>query len=147
MSKKVSGWPLIVPRELPEGLPAIESGDAGKVLTVNAGETGTEWAEPSGGGGAIKASVRGDADMQTGTITYGSCSHSGTELATAMDSGTFCYLVVNLYASDTLIAIMVATPIGWQADGSGYMMNFTFYDASTSEMKMISVKADKSIFA
>ena len=25
------------------GLPAIESGDAGKVLTVNAGETGAEW--------------------------------------------------------------------------------------------------------
>lgn len=33
------------------GLPSIESGDAGKVLTVNAGETGAEWASPSGGGG------------------------------------------------------------------------------------------------
>ena len=32
-------------------LPAIESGDAGKVLTVNEGETGTEWATPSGGDG------------------------------------------------------------------------------------------------
>lgn len=30
-------------------LPPIESGDAGKVLTVNAGETGAEWATPSGG--------------------------------------------------------------------------------------------------
>lgn len=31
------------------GIPAINSGDAGKVLTVNAGETGAEWATPSGG--------------------------------------------------------------------------------------------------
>ena len=35
------------------GLPAIESGDAGKVLTVNAGETGAEWASASGGGGNL----------------------------------------------------------------------------------------------
>lgn len=34
------------------GLPAIASGDAGKVLTVNAGETAAEWASASGGGGA-----------------------------------------------------------------------------------------------
>lgn len=32
-------------------LPAISSGDAGKVLSVNSGETGVEWATPSGGGG------------------------------------------------------------------------------------------------
>lgn len=34
-------------------LPAIEAGDAGKVLTVNAGETAAEWASPSGGGGNL----------------------------------------------------------------------------------------------
>ena len=34
-----------------DGLPAITSGDAGKVLTVNAGETGSEWAMPVSGGG------------------------------------------------------------------------------------------------
>lgn len=33
-------------------LPPIESGDAGKVLTVNDGETGAEWAAASGGGGS-----------------------------------------------------------------------------------------------
>lgn len=33
------------------GLPAIASGDAGKVLTVNAGETGSEWDMPVSGGG------------------------------------------------------------------------------------------------
>jgi len=31
-------------------LPTIASGDAGKVLTVNSGETGVEWTTPSGGG-------------------------------------------------------------------------------------------------
>lgn len=35
------------------GLPAISAGDAGKVLTVNAGETGAEWASPSGGGASL----------------------------------------------------------------------------------------------
>lgn len=32
-----------------DALPEIESGDAGKVLTVNEGETGAVWAEASGG--------------------------------------------------------------------------------------------------
>lgn len=34
-----------------EALPAIQSGDAGKVLTVSANESGAEWATASGGGG------------------------------------------------------------------------------------------------
>lgn len=34
-------------------VPAIAAGDAGKVLSVNSGETGTEWVTPSGGGGAV----------------------------------------------------------------------------------------------
>lgn len=37
------------------GLPVIASGDAGKVLVVNAGETGVEWTTPSGGGGDVFA--------------------------------------------------------------------------------------------
>lgn len=36
-------------------LPAISSGDAGKVLKVNAGETGVEWGEVSGGGSSYTA--------------------------------------------------------------------------------------------
>ena len=35
--------------DAPAELPAIASGDAGKVLSVNSGETGVEWATPSGG--------------------------------------------------------------------------------------------------
>lgn len=37
MSKKVSGWPLIAPKEFPKELPAIGESDAGKVLTVDDG--------------------------------------------------------------------------------------------------------------
>lgn len=47
MSKKVSGWPLIAPRKLPGGLPDIEEGDAGKVLTVGE-DGGAEWAAAGG---------------------------------------------------------------------------------------------------
>lgn len=36
--------------DLTDELPTIASGDAGKVLTVNSGETGVEWAPASGGG-------------------------------------------------------------------------------------------------
>lgn len=36
-------------------VPAIASGDAGKVLSVNSGETGVEWVTPSGGGGGDAA--------------------------------------------------------------------------------------------
>lgn len=39
-----SGW-----EKQTSPIPAISSGDAGKVLTVNAEETGAEWASPSGG--------------------------------------------------------------------------------------------------
>lgn len=36
-------------------VPAYAAGDAGKVLSVNAGATGVEWATPSGGGGGAGA--------------------------------------------------------------------------------------------
>lgn len=46
------------------GLPAIESGDAGKVLTVNDDADGVEWANGGGGGGGasvlITAAKEGD---------------------------------------------------------------------------------------
>ena len=50
------------------GLPAISAGDAGKVLTVNAGETGAEWATPSGGGDATVYYAVSDPEYQH-TIT------------------------------------------------------------------------------
>lgn len=41
-----------------EALPVIQSGDAGKVLTVSANEAGTEWATASGGGGGYSSLVQ-----------------------------------------------------------------------------------------
>ena len=58
------------------GLPAIDSGDAGKVLTVNAGETAAEWATPSGGLPAITA---GDA----GKVLTVNAGETGAEWAAA----------------------------------------------------------------
>ena len=50
------------------GLPEIQTGDAGKVLTVNAGETGTEWTEVSSGGDSILAYV---TTSSADTSSYG----------------------------------------------------------------------------
>ena len=41
-----------------DALPEIEAGDAGKVLTVNEGETGAVWAEASGGGKLYEHNVQ-----------------------------------------------------------------------------------------
>jgi len=45
--------------DVPKELPTISTGDAGKVLTVNSGETGVEWA--TGGGGSSNAVEYDDA--------------------------------------------------------------------------------------
>lgn len=45
--------------DTPTGTPAISSGDAGKVLTVNAGETAAEWSTPAGGLPASTSSDEG----------------------------------------------------------------------------------------
>lgn len=49
-SGKMSVCEYALKSEIPDGLPTISSGDAGKVLTVNNGETGVEWGTVSGGG-------------------------------------------------------------------------------------------------
>ena len=56
---------FITLNDVPEELPTIASGDAGKVLTVNAEETGVEWAAGGGGGGSY-------------TFTNGLTESSGT---------------------------------------------------------------------
>jgi len=48
---------FITAAQVPQELPTITSGDAGKVLGVNSGETGVEWITPSGGGSEDAALV------------------------------------------------------------------------------------------
>lgn len=52
------------------GIPAINSGDAGKVLTVNSNETGAEWATPSGGGGGNSEAVMTLSYLYGATMYY-----------------------------------------------------------------------------
>lgn len=67
-------------------VPAIASGDAGKVLTVNAGETGVEWAE-AGGGGGVTASCTFAVyyDETVGDVVI-ECDKTYTELAAILQA-------------------------------------------------------------
>lgn len=63
-------------------LPAIASGDAGKVLTVNSGETGVEWASVVAGGGYEYVSTI----LVSKTISsYGTGTYNLTDLDKAYD--------------------------------------------------------------
>lgn len=64
------------------GLPAISAGDAGKVLTVNAGETGAEWAAAGGGNSPLIATSSYDETAQLFYLdkTFG-------EIRTAINAG------------------------------------------------------------
>lgn len=100
MSKKVSGWPLIAPTEVDTSiLPVIGEGDAGKVLSVNAGETGVEWAEPSGGGSDFLAVNLEISMTSLSAFSVTSCDKTGAEINAAAAAGTpiIAYLTVAGY--------------------------------------------------
>lgn len=75
-----------------ELVPFISSGDAGKVLTVNAGETATEWTTPSGGGNTTKRELYTDGNSayywdndpdaaeNPGTFAFTTYGSTGTQL-------------------------------------------------------------------
>lgn len=58
------------------GLPTIASGDAGKVLTVNAGETGAEWAN-------VPAELPAIGDSDAGKVLKVNEGHTGVEWGAA----------------------------------------------------------------
>lgn len=63
----VNGSAVALESDIPSPeLPTISSGDAGKVLTVNSGETGVEWA--AGGGGSSYTFTNGLTD-NNGTVS------------------------------------------------------------------------------
>lgn len=85
----------------PAELPAIESGDAGKVLAVNAGETGVEWVSPGGGGSDIfrhdiKISISG-----TALLSFSIFTDNNESINTLAKLVT--YLASNGYTSNTTI--------------------------------------------
>lgn len=73
------------------GLPAIESGDAGKVLTVNAGETGAEWA-------TVPAELPAIGDSDAGKVLKVNAGHTGVEWGSA---GGNSPLIVNSTYDET----------------------------------------------
>lgn len=65
----------IYPIQTSSELPAIETGDAGKVLAVNDSETGVEWVVPQGGGSDLPDIQSGDA----GKVLTVNQAETGTE--------------------------------------------------------------------
>lgn len=58
-------------------VPAILNGDAGKVLAVNSGENGVEWATPASGGTSLPSDPSGDGTyVLTNTVASGSATQS-----------------------------------------------------------------------
>ena len=55
---------------VPNELPAIAAGDAGKVLKVNSGETGTQWGAIEAGGKVYKHSIEIRVLKTTGSTRY-----------------------------------------------------------------------------
>lgn len=99
-----SGETPVAQYELADPLPAIASGDAGKVLTVNAGETGAEWAAASGGGGDYV--IGSTEDPSTGVLTL---DKTGLEIVTALLNNSSCYIIG--HTGDTSTGVYLSMPI------------------------------------
>lgn len=102
-------------------LPIIGEGDAGKVLTVNAGETGAEWAAAAGGGGVINRYVKQGSDV---TIAANSSSSVIDIQRTGMTPGA---IILTPYFScfhSSGYADMPIVPLGY-AGSSNYFPNLT----------------------
>ena len=75
-------------------LPVIGEGDAGKVLTVNAGETGTEWAAPAGGGS--KVTVTHQPTSGGSPVNTFVWSHTVSQIADMLNNGITPILEYNM---------------------------------------------------
>lgn len=95
-----------------------------------------------GGGGAMKATADMIVDAGTGDISFGTCSKTGTELANAIEGGIIPYLVLSMYAGETLLAISVCYAASYQTSEEGYITSFLLYDSSTASNKIILVYAN-----
>ena len=98
-------------------LPVIVSGDAGKVLSVNSGETGVEWTTPSGGGG-------GDLDLLL-LNSYNS---------TSMSNFTFDQAVHWLIGDGTTVGDKCLVASGFKSNSNyNFLLPFSYYHDDTSK--------------
>lgn len=97
------------------GLPAIEAGDAGKVLTVNAGETAAEWA-------SVPAELPAIGDSDAGKVLTVNAAHTAAEWAAAGGGLT------------KVLEFRETSNVSWSASDMFYMYTktsgATFEDAS-----------------
>lgn len=112
-----------------DALPTISAGDAGKVLTVNSGETGTEWAEPSGG------VVPDLSDLETAILTAASAA-----CANAETSG-YQGVSISLFGTETTVAnaeLVNAACLAGKFTALGYTFTITCSSYETSAHEVIS---------
>lgn len=141
----VNGNPIAMQSDIPaQELPTISTGDAGKVLTVNSGETGVEWAT-GGGGSSISGLVNGagtnslvqgteSADSTRVALTTGDSaiaggylepdSASGTHIS-ATGKGSIAYGSFDKGQNSTASGVISATGRGSVALGTCYGNNYT----------------------
>lgn len=119
----------------------IEANAAGDVVSARNVLTGSEYVGGGSGGGALKATLRGDVDAGTGTITWGNCSHTGVEMAQAIMNGIIPYIIVSMYSSNVLIAELIVYASGIQG-GTNEQISFLMIDASSGQPKSFVVMED-----
>lgn len=144
MSKKVSGWPLIAPKEVDTSITGdqvldalaadVEVSDNGKVLTAVYGglegeETGgVMWAEPSGGSTYYVNTVEGSA-----------LDKNFAEINAAYESGKHI-VVVSYQAEANESFTVLLQPLVVITNANGYMV--ACYDFTQSTMVMYSSETE-----
>lgn len=123
-------------------LPTIESGDAGKVLKVNAGETGVEWGQAGGSAGAVRydeAQVLTDAQKNQAKANQELPYMTFVKTASASNISNYAGTgaqQVNLYStfsnvpSPTIVGGKVYITVSNAAAQFEESIEGTFYDAN-----------------
>ena len=112
---------------VPDELPSI-TGNAGKVLKVNSGATGVEWATESGGGGGGGGSITVDqvydatsTNAQSGTAVAGAVAGKQDALSTAQLNAANSGITANkvsgydTHVADTDIHVTTSDKSAWNA--------------------------------
>ena len=94
LTKTASGSEWAAPEK---ELPVIASGDAGKVLAVNSGETGLEWVAQSGGGGGAVIPVNPNPNGLIWEIYNQDIYYSPTKLFDRSTDQYFDFVAGNTY--------------------------------------------------